>query len=122
MVIDLKEDRDYINVYGVWGDQSQYYMESPLQPEDTQKREAYLQESLDHTSKAFGYKFDATPDSTEQSTVKSVIEKYLTQMEYCTVDLDTVYPEFLKALESAGIDKIITENQKQLDEWLAQQK
>ena len=122
VVIDLKEDRDYINVYGVWGDQSQYYMESPLQPEDTQKREAYLQESLDHTSKAFGYKFDATPVSTEQSTVKSVIAKYLTQLEYGTVDLDTVYPEFLKALESAGIDKIITENQKQLDEWLAQQK
>ena len=43
-------------------------------------------------------------------------------MEYGTVVLDTVYPEFLKALESAGIDKIITENQKQLDEWLAQQK
>ena len=57
-------------------------MESPLQPEDTQKREAYLQESLDHTSKAFGYKFDATPVSTEQSTVKSVIAKYLTPVSY----------------------------------------
>lgn len=122
VVIDLKEDRDYINVYGVWGDQSQYYMEAPLVPEDTKKREAYLQESLAHTSKAFGYKFDATPVSTEQSTVKSVISKYLTQLEYGTVDLDTVYPEFLKALESAGIDKIIAENQKQLDQWLAEQK
>ena len=60
--------------------------------------------------------------STEQSTVKSVISKYLTQLEYGTVDLDTVYPEFLKALESAGIDKIIAENQKQLDQWLAEQK
>lgn len=122
VVIDLNEDRDYINVYGVWGDQSQYYMEAPLVPEDTQKREAYLQESLAHTSKAFGYKFDATPVSTEQSMVKSVIAKYLTQLEYGTVDLDTVYPEFLKALESAGIDKIIAENQRQLDEWIAQQK
>jgi putative aldouronate transport system substrate-binding protein len=55
---------------------------------------------------------------TEQSTVKNVIAKYLTQLEYGTVDVDTVLPEFLKDLENAGMNKIIEENQRQLNEWL----
>ena len=66
-------------------------------------------------------KFNASELSTEQATVKSVISKYLTQLEYGTVDLDTTYPEFLDALDKAGINKIIEENQKQLDAWLAAQ-
>ena len=69
----------------------------------------------------YGYKFDASSVETEQSTVKNVIAKYLTQLEYGTVDVDTVLPEFLKDLENAGMNKIIEENQRQLNEWLAGQ-
>ena len=53
--------------------------------------------------------------------MKNVIAKYLTQLEYGTVDVDTVLPEFLKDLENAGMNKIIEENQRQLNEWLAGQ-
>lgn len=121
-VIDYTENRDkYICPFGVWGDQSQQYVASPQTEDILKEREEYLQVSLDHTSKAYGYQFDATQVSTEQSAVKSVITKYLTQLEYGSVDLDTVYPEFLEALKTAGIDKIIETNQQQLDAWLAQQ-
>lgn len=117
-VAEFNEDRDYINVYGVWGDQAQTWLSS--EPAPYQEWADYLQEANDHTSKAYGYKFDATEVATEQSTVKSVISKYLTQLEYGTVELETVYPEFLEELEKAGINTIIEENQKQLDAWLAQ--
>ncbi len=123
LVIDFTENREkYINPFGVWGDQSQQYLTAPQTPDLLEARKEYLKVSLDHTSKAFGYQFDGTEVSTEQSTVKSVIAKYMTQLEYGTVDVDEVYPEFLKALKDAGIDKIIKENQRQLDEWLQQQK
>lgn len=122
-VIDFTENRDkYICPFGVWGDQSQQYVASPQTMDILKERENYLQVSLDHTSKAYGYQFDATEISTEQSAVKSVITKYLTQLEYGSVDLDTVYPEFIEALKTAGIYNIIEKNQQQLDEWLAQQK
>jgi len=35
------------------------------------------------------------------------------------VDVDSVLPEFRQALKDAGIDKVIAEKQRQLDEWLA---
>lgn len=123
IVIDFTANREkYINPFGVWGDQSQYYLTAPQTPELLEARKEYLQVSLDHTSKAFGYQFDSTEVSTELSTVKSVIAKYLTQLEYGTVDLEAVYPEFLKALEDAGINKIIEANRSQLAAWETEQK
>ena len=114
-------EKKYTNVFGVWGDGSQWYISPPTTPEIYQQREDYLKETVAHTSKAYGYKFDASSVETEQSTVKNVIAKYLTQLEYGTVDVDTVLPEFLKDLDSAGINTIIEENQRQLDEFLAGQ-
>lgn len=115
---EFLEDRDYINIYGVWGDQTQTYISNVPTPVD--EWDAYLQLANDHTSKAYGYKFNATDVDTELSTVKSVISKYLTQLEYGTVDLETVYPEFLDELDKAGINTIIEANQAQLDAYLAQ--
>ena len=121
LVIEFTQNREkYVNPFGVWGDQSQQFLTAPQTPDLLEAREKYLQVSLDHTSKAFGYQFDGTAVSTEQSTVKSVIAKYMTQLEYGTVDVEEVYPEFLKALEDAGIEKIIQENQRQLNEWMKQ--
>ena len=66
---------------------------------------------------------NSTPASSAPSRqpLRALFSKYLTQLEYGTVDLDTTYPEFLDALDKAGINKIIEENQKQLDAWLAAQ-
>ena len=108
-------------MYGVWGDGAQWSISPPTTPDIYQQRKDYLAETVAHTSKVYGYKFDASSVETEQSTVKNVIAKYLTQLEYGTVDVDTVLPEFLKDLENAGMNKIIEENQRQLNEWLAGQ-
>lgn len=120
-IIKFNEGVHYTNTYGVWGDGSDWYIYEPQTADIYPARKAYLEDAIAHTSKAHGYKFNATELSTEQATVKSVISKYLTQLEYGTVDLETTYPEFLDALDKAGINKIIEENQRQLDEWLASQ-
>lgn len=114
-------EKKYSNMYGVWGDGAQWFISPPTTPDIYQQRKDYLAETVAHTSKVYGYKFDASSVETEQSTVKNVIAKYLTQLEYGTVDVDTVLPEFLKDLENAGMNKIIEENQRQLNEWLAGQ-
>lgn len=119
-IIAANEGAIYQNMYGVWGDGSEWYVYNENAVELYQQRADYLADAVAHTSLAHGYKFDASEFSTEQATVKSVISKYLAQLEYGTVDLDTVYPEFLDALEKAGINEIVAANQAQLDAWLAQ--
>lgn len=119
VIVDYVEDRGYINTVGVWGDQAQAYIAAPATPDMIPQREDYLKVSMDHMSKANGYQFDMTEVSVEQAAVKNVINQYLTQLEYGTVDVDEIYPEFVDALNKAGIEKIIEANQKQLDAWLA---
>lgn len=119
LVAQYTENRDkYTNTIGAWGDQSQSYLLAPQTPDLLKQREEYLAVTMAHQSKAYGYQFDMTEVSVEQSTVKNVLNQYLTQLEYGTVDVDEVYPEFLTALEKAGIQQIIEENQRQLDVWL----
>ena len=44
--------------------------------------------------------------------------QYVPALETGSVNPDVVLPEFLEALEAAGIQECIAENQKQLDQWL----
>ena len=68
-------------------------------------------------SKALGFTFDATSVKTEYAAVSNVITQYKLPLETGSVDPDKILPEFISKLKSAGIDKIIAEKQKQLDEW-----
>ncbi|RTE10877.1 ABC transporter substrate-binding protein [Paenibacillus whitsoniae] len=68
-------------------------------------------------SKALGFIFDVTPIKTEYAAVTNVVKQYKLPLETGSVDPDTVLPDFIAKLKSAGMDKIIAEKQKQLDEW-----
>ncbi|WP_123043388.1 ABC transporter substrate-binding protein [Cohnella candidum] len=70
-------------------------------------------------SKALGFTFDQTPVKTEVAAVQNVLNQYKMALEWGTVDPAKVLPEFNKKLKDAGLEKIITEKQKQLDEWAA---
>lgn len=47
-----------------------------------------------------------------------MVATYVPVLESGSVDLDENYQDFLTALEEAGIDRIIADKQRQLDEWL----
>ena len=72
-------------------------------------------------SPALGFTFDSSSVMNEITACDNVVAQYSTALELGAVDVDTVLPEFISALETAGVDKIITEKQTQLDAWLAQQ-
>lgn len=69
-----------------------------------------------------GYVFDTSPVSTQKTAVDAVVSQYTGLVACGTQDPETLLPEFNQALEAAGINDIIEENQRQLDEWLAAQK
>ena len=68
-----------------------------------------------------GYNFDTSSVSSEITAVIAEIGKYGPALNVGTVDTESMLPKFLEALDAAGMNKIIEENQRQLDAWLAGQ-
>lgn len=64
-----------------------------------------------------GFVFDVSPVKTQIVTCASVIKEMLPALTAGSVDPETVLPEFLSRLKSAGVDDIIQEKQRQLDQW-----
>ncbi|OMF37993.1 hypothetical protein BK133_03140 [Paenibacillus sp. FSL H8-0548] len=67
-------------------------------------------------SKALGFSFDSSPVKTEIAAVANVNNQYKAGLESGTID-PAKLDEFISKLKSAGLDKIIAEKQKQLDQW-----
>lgn len=51
-----------------------------------------------------------------------MVNQYLPGLAWGSIDPATELPKFLSDLEEAGLDNIIAEKQKQLDEWAAENK
>lgn len=69
-------------------------------------------------SKALGFTFDVEPVKTEVAAISNVLNQYLKALGCGEVDPDEYLPKFLSALEAAGVDKLISEKQSQLDAYL----
>jgi putative aldouronate transport system substrate-binding protein len=73
-------------------------------------------------SKALGFAFNSEPVKNEITALNNVIEQYRKALESGTFDPAVKLPELREKLKSAGIDKVIAEKQKQLNEWAASNK
>lgn len=69
-------------------------------------------------SPALGFTFDQSLVKTEVAAVTNMENQYRVGFETGTLD-PAMLDRFVNDLKSAGIDKIIAEKQKQLDEWAA---
>lgn len=80
-----------------------------------------MQSFNDHAvrSRAFGFQYDDSSVKSEVIACNAVVKKYKDGFLHGIYDLDTVLPEFIQKLKDAGIDRIIDEKQRQLDDWLA---
>ncbi|WP_339217642.1 ABC transporter substrate-binding protein [Paenibacillus sp. FSL W7-1332] len=120
-VIDYPEGVDYNSVGykmplgWLFGNQFLSYVINGDDPEIWSKMDEFNKSSK--RSKAMGFLFDASPVKTEYAAVSNVITQYKMPLETGSVDPEQILPEFISKLKSAGIDKIIAEKQKQLDEW-----
>ena len=115
------ETTGYYNPLGVWGDKSLRYQWPPITAAYFDELKTFNDRvDASMASKALGYCFNAYPVRTEYAAVSDVITQYQAGLESGSLDPETALPQFLTALNAAGIDKVIAENQKQLDTWLAQ--
>lgn len=95
----------------------QYALRGNTDPKDV---DYMLQSNKDaQYSAAFGFHLDAANLTSQCSAVDNVIQQYQYSLLCGEVDPEVVIPQFVAAMEAAGVNDIITEAQKQLDTWAA---
>lgn len=87
--------------------------ENPSYAEDLIKSNNSAQKSA-----ALGFAFNTDNVTNEITELDNVCAKYRNGLECGALDPATALPEFLKALEDAGINTVITEKQNQLNTFL----
>jgi putative aldouronate transport system substrate-binding protein len=68
-------------------------------------------------SPILGFTFNMEAVKSEIAQCQVVIDQYLSALTTGTADPDKIQPEFIDKLKKSGVDKVIAEKQKQLDEW-----
>lgn len=68
-------------------------------------------------SAALGFMYNPDPVKTELAAISNVVKQYSVGLENGALDPDENLPKFIAALKAAGIDKVVAEKQRQLDEW-----
>ena len=71
------------------------------------------------TSAVMGFAFDPTPIKTEIANCAAVVDRYGPALWTGSVAPNSLLPQFLKDLEAAGVAKLIVEQQRQIDAFLA---
>lgn len=72
-------------------------------------------------SPAYGFSFDSRPVLNEIAALTAVRDQYANTIGSGSVEPEQAIADFNKALYDAGLQKVIDEKQRQLDEWLAAQ-
>lgn len=68
-------------------------------------------------SKAMGFTFNTEPVKTEYAACTAVLEQYRCSLESGAMEPEATLKQFNEALYNAGLQAIIDEKQKQLNEW-----
>lgn len=70
-------------------------------------------------SKAYGFVFDPSGVTNEITALQNVNSKYYNALQTGSVDIEENIKLFIAEMKAAGIEKVVAEKQKQLNEWLA---
>lgn len=117
--IKLNEEKrkDYSVPYWVQGGLFNTYV---LENEPLDKW-ATFKEFNDASAEApsFGFDFDLAPVSTQVAGFRNILDEFGKSLYTGSVDPDEYLPQVLKKLEATGINEVIAEMQRQIDEWKA---
>jgi putative aldouronate transport system substrate-binding protein len=83
------------------------------------KLEALKMNQTVTTSPFYGFVFDPADVLNEMTAISNVISQYYPGLSCGSLDPDVALPEFLTALEAAGMSKVVEAKQTQLDAWIA---
>lgn len=105
----------------LYGNGELLYLITQNYQEHKAQNDAWNEEALGNTTRCYNFCYDASAMINQITAIDAVLNEYRGALECGSVDLDTVYPEFIKKLKANGIDEVIADKQAQLDAWLAEQ-
>lgn len=125
--IDTSGNANWQNYWPMFGDYNKEYITSDRLAnmpgadtvEEYQKKMADWEVEI---SPAYGFNFDTESVKTEIAACDSVNNEYNLVIANGTVDPETELPKYIQKLYDSGLQKVMDEKQRQLDEWLASQK
>src|SRR5699024_9551137 len=91
------------------------YTQESITDEMIATRDKSIEEA--ETSPILGFSFNTDSVKTEISNISNVMNQYMDGLNTGTVDPDETLPKLLEALDKAGYEKVLTEMQKQYDEF-----
>ena len=99
-----------------WGNQ---YLSLPWEGSTPNLRQEALRQNREAIpSEVFGFVLDITPIQNEAAAISSVIQRFLPGLACGAVaDVEGTYNAFLAALDSAGMPRVLSVAQQQLDAW-----
>lgn len=112
--------------YGLSGSQwmiANVYLTYPTSKEEPNKNEILKKFDDDASLCSFtGFNFVTQPVQTELASCANVNSQYISQLMLGAIDPDSVYDKYMEEMKKAGMDTVIAEVQKQLDEFMANKK
>ena len=102
-----------------FGNQFLNYIFSP-DPETLWKNTEEWNNSMEVITPVYGYLPDLSNVSSEVAACNNVVSQYEKSLGTGEVEPDEMLLQFIDALKAAGIDRIVEEKQKQIDEFIAE--
>lgn len=110
------DNTGYYNPLGLFGDRR--YAKEFSEGASLEENQAWTANNEKKPYQSVGYNYDTANMTNQLIAVNTVLDQYLPSLETGSVeDVEGTYAEFLKALETAGINEIIADNQAQFDAW-----
>ncbi|UJF34961.1 ABC transporter substrate-binding protein [Paenibacillus hexagrammi] len=106
-----------LNLPWMFGNEFNSYIWASDDPKLWDKYRSFNQNA--EISKALGFVFDPSGVKNEVIACNNVLLQYTGAINAGEFEPSQILPTFIKALHTAGADKIISEKQRQLDEWAA---
>ncbi|KRF09827.1 extracellular solute-binding protein [Paenibacillus sp. Soil787] len=107
----------YNQVNWAWDDIRMKRFSKNVNPAYIEKLKVWDKDSI--VAPMLGFRFNADPVKSEIAQIDAVGQVYVGPANNGYTDYDAFYPEFKSKLKAAGIDKVIAEIQKQLNEFMA---
>lgn len=105
----------YRNEPWMFGNQMNTYLFPTEDPNKWNALRAFNEEA--EKSIALGFAWDSEPVKNEVAALINVTQQYQDAIISGSVDPEVYIPKYIEAMKAAGLDKVIAEKQKQLDEW-----
>lgn len=116
----LPDQKNYSMPYFALGNM---FITYTLENEPTTKWDEFIEfNDSGITSPALGFKFDPTPVQTEVAAFRNVLDEFGAPLNTGTVETADYLQKLNEKLKASGIDKVKEEMQRQLDEWVAENK